>query len=338
MAGDCPQLSIREISKTFMVVPWVLGLLFGLAKSGLSQEILVDRLVAEVNGEALTYSQVMNKVKRGNVVEVGAFPAKPEDPPFEIALQDLINQTLISQKIEEVGLEVTDDKVDKQIDSFLERRGLDRTGLMDALRQQGASYDDYFEDFRKQMLFKQFQGRFILPAVKISDKDIEIFYFKMLGSTPESLKLKLRQLVIKIEEDAPDSVKQEKTKLLQSITEKLNRGMAFADAVKIYSEAPGASDDGGLMPPMLLKDMAPALVNAIGPLEVGEFSKPVALGSRFYLFYLEGKELSDTSDFESKKKNLEMKLREREANRETLRWLENQRNISKIKILRDNSH
>lgn len=307
---------------------------FGVAQ-GKDEGILVDRLVAEVNGEAVTYSEVLAKVEKKNLVEVGAFPAKDTDPPFTIALQDLINKKLIIQKVDEAGIEVSDEGVEQEIKGFLRKKGLTQQGLLDALKAEGLDYDQYFADFKNQMLIKQFQGRFIVPSVKISEKDIELFYFRMLGSSPEGVNLKLRQLFIEIDPAAPEGVRKAKTALAATVHKKLTEGMDFESAVKIYSNAPGASESGGSMPSLSLKDLSPEIRGAVEPLKKGEFSQPVKVGNGLYMFYLEKKFLSDTRDFEKKRRELEFRLRQQEMERETLRWLEIQRNQSKIRVIAD---
>ncbi len=104
-------------------------------------EQLIDRLAAEVNGHAITASEVQSKVEKGPLVEVSPWPAQENDPPAKVAIQDLINKKLIMQKADELDIEVTDEALNEEIKSFLSRRNLNREQLMEALGQQGMTYD-----------------------------------------------------------------------------------------------------------------------------------------------------------------------------------------------------
>lgn len=329
MAGVSAKHHFSRVSITFVVA----GFTF-LSSSLFAQEILVDRMIAEVNGEAITYSEVLSKIRRGNLVEVAAFPAKEDDPEFDIALQDIVNKKLIIQRIDDAGIEVSDESVELEIDSFLRKKGLTRQGLIEALKGEGLSFDQYFSDFKNQMLIKQFQGRFIVPAVKISEKDIELYYFQMLGSSPEGVKVRLRQIYISTGGVASEKVLRAKQELVQEVYLKLKNGMDFVSAVEVYSNAPGAQDNGGLMPVLSLKDLSPVIAKAIESLKKNEYSQPVKVGGGFYIFYLDDKFLSDTADFEKHRKGLELRLRQKEMQNETLKWLSHQRDIGKIRILR----
>ena len=320
------QHGFRQNTKATMVAVFLM-FLSAASLAVAKDEVLVDRLVAEVNGEAITYSEVLTKVEKRNLVEVGAYPATEQDPPFKIALQDLINKKLIIQKVDEAGIQVTDEKVEREINSFLKKKGLDRKGLLAALDQEGLEYDKYFADFKNQMLIKQFQGRFIVPAVKISQKDVELFYFKMLGSSPAGVKIKLRQILIEAAKGKSHD------QIAKEVHKKLVDGMSFEEAAKQFSAGEAARENGGLMPAIALKDLSPIIKNAVEGLEGGQFSQPIKVGNNSYLFYVEEKFLSDTSDFEKKRPELEFRLRQQEMQKETVRWIENQRSLSKIRII-----
>ena len=78
-----------------------------------SNEILLDRLAAEVNGQPIFYSEVMDKVKRGPLITVSPYPSKESDPQFDIALNDMINIQLLKLKSKELDIEVTDEEGDE---------------------------------------------------------------------------------------------------------------------------------------------------------------------------------------------------------------------------------
>lgn len=298
-----------------------------------TEEVLVDRLVAVVNGEPLAYSEVMEKVKKGPLVSVVAYPAKNTDSQFEIALQDLINFKLIMQKSVELDLDIGDEQLLSEIEQFVARRNLTMEGLQSALFQQGISFEEYKKDFRNQMILNKFQGRVILPTVKVSDKDIEVYYLETSGNKLENVQLTLRQLFIDLRPDLGESVVKGKRELANRVHKELMEGMSFEKAVKIYSDSANAQQ-GGLMPPLYLKDMARVFQKAIKPLKEGEFSEPVAIASGIYFFYLEKRSFAGSEDYKKRKSKLSFDLRRLEVGKQTIKWLKDQRRKSKIMIIR----
>lgn len=300
-----------------------------------AQEMLIDRLAAEVNGEPITYSEVMNKVQKGPLIAVAPYPATENDVPFTVALNDLINSKLIMQKAEEYQIEVTDEELDQEINQFLTRRNLSMDGLREALHQQGMTMDEYRDDFKNQMILSQFQGRVIMPAVKITDKDIELFYMSSNSTDNSNVKVTLRQILVKTDGSAAASIQKGKAELAKTIIAKLREGMSFEEAAKVYSDDEDARKTGGLMPAVYLKDLSPDFQKPIAQLTDKQFTDPIKTSNGYYIFYLEGKALASNQDFERKKRDLETKLRQQEIAKQTTRWLADQHRRSKIKILTD---
>ncbi|MFW7378082.1 MAG: peptidylprolyl isomerase [Oligoflexus sp.] len=307
---------------------------FAWASSFVSAATLVDRLLAEVNGEAILLSEIQDKVEKGPLIAVSPYPMNDDASQFDLAMHDAINFKLIMQRSEELGIGVDDDRLNEEIERFLARRELSRPQLMDALAQQGMTYEQYREDFRSQMVLNQFQGREILPSVKVTDKDVEIYYLNQVGNSSENVRLVLRQLLIQIDQAASESVKKGKLALVDRIQQELADGMEFDKAARVYSDHKSSRENGGLMAPLNLKDMAPNFRQAISGLSEGEFSQAVETPMGYFFFYLEKKEFAANEEFQRLRPQLEAQLRQEEVVRQTIQWLEDQRRRSDIRIIK----
>lgn len=302
-----------------------------LASESRSEEVLVDRLVAEVNGSAILHSSVMSKIRKGNLEELSAYPATSEDSSFKIALHDLINQKLVFEKVAEAGIEVGDDKVSSFIQAMLSRRGMSMEQLRSSLNAEGISYEEYFNDSRKSLLIRGFQKRFIEPFVNVSEKEVESYYFKMLGSSAAGVRVRLRKIVVSLSGES-ELIENAKKDLLKQVQEKLEFETPFADAAKLYSED-DSRDVGGLMPELELADLAPQLRGPVEKLLEGEYTSPIVVGRTAYIFYLEEKLLSNSDDFTKRRPQIEMQLKEIELRRATLKWIEDQRRRGDIRLI-----
>jgi peptidyl-prolyl cis-trans isomerase SurA len=300
-----------------------------------SDEVLIDRVVAIVDGEPILYTDIMDKVKKGPLVLVSSYPASEDAAPFEQALNDAINFQLVVDKARDLEIDVQDSEVEAEIKSFLASKNTDMAGLLEFLKQQGTTYEDYKADFKNQMLLRQFQGRVIFPQVKITDKDVENYYLKKSGATSDLVELSLRQITIKVDPNAAEDVVKAKEALAQEVYTKLKDGMSFEDAVKIYSDDSSARTAGGLMAGIKLKDLAGSIKTAVEGLDVGQFTAPIRTTIGFHLFYLEEKRFSGSTEFQTQRKQLEFELRNAEAVNQTRRRLMEQRQKSKVEIIKD---
>ncbi len=333
------QFNQRKASKSY-----VISLIFCLACSSFSSAVsaepqpgeeLLDRIVAVVGSRPILKSDIDEKVNLGPLVIISDFPASESSKDFERALNDSINLQLMKNKAEELDIEIDDVDVEAQIDKLLSGQNLDREKLMEFLTSQGKTYEEYKKDFHDQMLFRRFQGRVIAPAVKLTDKDIQNYYLKKSGTQADVLQLSLRQLLIRIPSSAAEDFKKAKEKLAAEIYQKLKDGMDFVEAVKIYSDGPNARSTGGLLRGVKLKDLNESIRQAVAGLEEGQFSSPVTSVLGIHIFYLEEKRFSESSQFLAQKKKLEYELRTRELSLEIRRWLELERQRSKVEVMLD---
>jgi peptidyl-prolyl cis-trans isomerase SurA len=315
--------------KNIVVTAWVMLL----SSSSMGAEVLVDRLAAEVNGEPVMHSEIMDKVEKGPLVEVAPFPAKETDAPYTIAMQDLINFKIIMQKAKELGIEAKPEEVEAEIEKFIGRKGITKADLLAGIAQQGLTYEQYKEDFASQYILSQFQGRVILPSVKVSEKDLEVYYMRTSGERlDDQVELTFRQIFIKFPADAAAPIIEAKRKLADKVYNELAAGMAFVEAAKVYSDADNASE-GGLMPTLHLKDLSSDVRKTVEPVAEKGYSKPLETPSGIFIFYLEKKTLAVSEDYKKRKSELEYKLRQEEVAKQTMKWIEEQRAKSKINII-----
>tara|TARA_B100001094_G_C18181066_1_gene800939 strand:- start:1629 stop:2576 length:948 start_codon:yes stop_codon:yes gene_type:complete len=294
---------------------------------------LVDRLIAEVNGDPIVQSEVDRKLSKGPLIQVSAFPEKESSSKKAIALADLINFNLIMQKADELNIEITDETLDQQIGAFLAQKNLSIEGLKPALRQQGISMQQYRKDFRNQLILNEFYRNIISPRIKITDKELEILYLQQSGSSAETIKLHLSQIQINIPSDAPHAIIKGKKDLSDEVYQRLKDGLPFKEAVNIYSTNQRSKDKAGKMPSLFLKDLAPSFRKEISNLQEEEFTRPIKAGNTFYIFKLDRKSFTGSDEFNTQKPALTNRLRAIEMQRQIQKWLEDQRRTSRIRVI-----
>lgn len=333
MDRNCIRYRPSQYSKATVVafLLFMSGMAYSTEK--VSDETFVDGLAATVKSVPILHSEIQSKIERGQTVIISPYPAKEDASEFEKALQDQINFELILQRVDELELSVTESEIDSEISKFLSSRKLTLAGLQEALEQQGMTYEQYKEDFADQIVIRKFQGRVINPLIKITDKDLESYYLKRVGSTSENVSLKLRQIFIKTPSDSSDVVTEGKLDRAQEVYEKLKAGMDFGEAAKVFSDLPGATENGGAMAAIQLSDLSQQVRDVIAPLAEGEFTQPISTPAGYYIFFLEKRQFSGSSGFDKQKQRLEFELRSEELANQTQKWLVEQRRLSKIKII-----
>lgn len=318
-----------------MTIVFLAAGFFSLGIGYSANEDLIDRLVAIVGGQPITHSAVTQKVTKGPLVSLSEFPAKKGAKPFDIALNDLINMTLVEIESEKIGIEITEENLTEEITSFAKKKNLTLEKLKEILESQNMPFETYKKDFKNQLLISKFQGRVILPLVNVTEKDIEVYLLKTSGENQTNTKLKLRKLFIAINDNQSDIIKKTKKDLIEKIYNDLNNGLVFSEAVKVYSDSAFDRESGGLIPSVPLKDLSPPFRSAVKSLEEGDITKPIELASGYFIFKLEKKYIDQGKEYQAQKRKAEFVIRKDKATRQLQRWIEIQRRKTRINILKD---
>jgi peptidyl-prolyl cis-trans isomerase SurA len=299
-------------------------------------EILLDRVLAVVNGRPIFYGDIRRKIETGPLIVVSEYPANKDAPAQTKALNDAINFELIMGAAKDLDIEVTDAELDQEINRYLEEQKISKDKLSELLQNEGETLENYRRDFRNQMVLRRFQRRIIAPSIKITDKDIETYYLTQSGTTAnDMIEVSLRQLLIKIDPTMNKELIDAKKSLANDIYAKLKGGLDFVDAVGLYSDDPLAKKPDQKPLTIKLKDLSSAVKSSIEPLRTGEFTAPINMPNGLLIFQLVEKKLGQNREFASKKEKLEQELRMIELQNQTNKWLGEQHQRITVKRMDD---
>ncbi len=285
---------------------------------------LLDRVLATVNGDAVFYHEVQDKLKTSNIVLFSSYPAGESASDYEKALNDEINIKLVTQAAKGLGIDDEGD-VDQKIADFLSSNHLTKKELLKELESQGISFEKYRKDFQDQMILKDFQSRVIYPMVKMTDKDLEAYYLRKTSKNDRSnLKYDLRMIFIKDGKDA-----KEKT---QVVVGELKSGKTFEEVVRLYSDDSSTRKEGGLISGIYLRDLSVDIAGVVKDMKPSTYSTPVKSSDGYYIVYLVSTSLGEDKNFNSSKQKLQAEYSQELYQRQLTSWLESQRRKSQIVI------
>jgi peptidyl-prolyl cis-trans isomerase SurA len=288
-------------------------------------EVLIDRVLALVNGRPIFYRDVRRKIDVGPAVVVSEYPATADAPAEARALNDAINFELIMSAAKDLDIEVVDADLDQEINRYLEEQKISKDKLSELLAQEGETLENYRRDFRNQMVLRRFQRRVIAPSIKVTEKDVETYYLSQNGESSNDLvDVSLRQILIRIDANMNKDLVAAKRTLANDIHAKLKAGLDFTDAMGLYSDDPEAKKTEQKPIILKLKDLSGTLKSAIEPLKTGEFTAPISMPGGLMIFQLVEKKLGENRDFAAKKAKLDQELRLLELQNQTNKWLSDQ--------------
>lgn len=282
---------------------------------------LLDKIAAIVDDNIITLSQI-SRTNNNLAIKKNVAPMIYDKNSYtngEI-LQISINKFLIRSKLSELGYTITDDQVESQIKSNQERLGVDRKALMGFLKQQGSSFDEYFETLREAIEYSYFVNRVISPMISISEQDVKNTYYK---NNIKDSRMNFKYNLIDYSVDKDVIAKPSKGQMEEVVKQyRINGVLPEAFSTLTVSNLDDISEDG----------ITVEFKNLLKETDEGALTTPIVLNNKYHVFYLAKKDLVETEAFAKEKEKIKDSLFEKAVKAETAVWFEREKNKHYIKI------
>ncbi|MEW6001685.1 MAG: peptidylprolyl isomerase [Nitrospirota bacterium] len=236
--------------------------------------ILLDRVVAVVNKEVITWSEVYRMMEFEAADQVKALKEDEKLRLFkedeEAFLQKLIDMRLQIQEAKRIGLEVTPEELTEAIDNIKKKYSMTQTSFMESLQKEGLTIEEYKRRLSEQILIGKVINQQIRNKIVISEDDLKKYLEKNRQIFGDAEVYKLRQIFLRRQKNVDDRTIEERASL---IVEKLKAGKDFSVLAKEFSEDPSGKGGGelGLIKKGLL---AKEFVDILSTIKRGDFSRP----------------------------------------------------------------
>jgi len=258
---------------------------------------LLDKVIAVVDSGVVMESQLNKRVKEivDRIKESGN-----ELPPLnmleEQVLERLIIEEIQMQIAERAGIKISDGELNETLSGIASQNSLSLEEFRKNLESQGASYRDFRDTVRKELIIQRVQRGKVGRRVEISEQELENFINSEEGRTKLAEQYNVQQILIAVKSGSIDSeieaIKGEALKILQR-----NRdGESFTKLAQTYSSDQNALEGGGLGW-RTAAELPTLFANLVSELKIGETSEPIRSGAGFHLIHLAEKK-GNTVKFE----------------------------------------
>lgn len=206
----------------------------------------VDRIVAVVNSEVITLSDLRQRVAQvtRQLTRQGT-TLPPTDVLEKQVLERQIMERLQLQLANETSLRVDDLTVDRAVGRIADNNKMSMTQFRQALEQDGLSWERFREEVRNEMLLTRVREREVESRIVVSDAEVSNFL-----AHPENAAGQEEYNLSHILFRAPDGATPEQLARLRSKAEdvaaRVARGEPFDKLAASYSDAPDALTGGNL--------------------------------------------------------------------------------------------
>jgi peptidyl-prolyl cis-trans isomerase SurA len=292
----------------------------------------VDRIVAVVNGEIITASDLSVAAAQARIGLLGLSSdgtvSRPS-PSDRKVLERLIDQKLQLQTAQKKGIVVEPGEVDKAIDDVKQKNGIaSNSALEKALKEENSSLGQYREGLKEQIMILKLVNREVKSGVVLSDEEIRAYYERHSDRFVNPTRYHLHEIFIPVA--AADAV-QTAEQTARNAAEQLRNGAEFQTLVRQYSSGPGVDKNGDLGS-LRADQMLPEIRQAIEPLGPGEFSPPVRTASGIHIFRLDEIQPSKPRPIEEVKGEIQELLFQEQSAELYEKWLKDLRAAAQVEI------
>jgi peptidyl-prolyl cis-trans isomerase SurA len=277
-------------------LPLLLAVAYALLlPSLLPADTVVEEIIARVNNEIITrteYVRSRDQLKQelqqqDSATADRAFAEKQRD-----VLRDLIDQQLLLQKGKDLGI-TGDTELIKKLDEMRKQMNL---GSMEELEKaaeaQGASYEDFKQNLRNQIITQRVIGQEVGSKMAMNKDDVKKFYDQHRAEMERPEEVRLAEIIIAPKTPAkptvgadgkPEPPSEAETEAAlaaaqakaQDLLDQVRKGAKFADLAKKYSDGPSAKDGGDLGSPFKRGTLSKELEDKVFALKAGEVTDVV---------------------------------------------------------------
>ena len=285
----------------------------------LSQAELVDKVVAVVNDDVITLSEVENEAKTlyQSIARNYEGPSLTEEleKARESTLDSMISRRLIDQKAALFNLKVSEKEIDNGYERMRKRSSLSPSEFRKKLAESGMSEEVYRTNIRSQILQSKLVSFDVRSKIVITDEMILDYYDENYTSRVKKGNYYLLQMGFtwnKESGSAEDLALSKKSALKKAerVYKLVEKGEGFRTLAKKFSNLPSAID-GGDIGIFTLDEMAPAMRDAVANLKHGQLSKIVETPTEYQFYKLLSEKdgsIVITASYDSVKDEIKEKL------------------------------
>lgn len=252
---------------------------------------LLDRIVAVVNKEVITLSQLDERIE---VVTRQLAQQRMSLPPHDTlerqVLERMITERAQLQLAEDNGIRIDDLQVDRAVERIAGQNQMSLPDFRAAIERDGLSYEQVRSDVRIEITLARLREREVDSHIQVTDTEIDTWLAqeqaRLAAADSTRTEYRVSHILIRLPEGpAPERVEQLRAKADEAMRQ-VRAGTAFAEVAVATSDAADALQGGALG--WRSRDRLPELfVTALEKLKPGETSEVIRSPAGFHILHLD---------------------------------------------------
>ena len=212
-----------------------------------AKEVMLDKVAAIVNSGVVLESEVQDLLKNIKKQSAKSNQALPSDNALRTQVMDkLINDSLIVQIGERMGVQVSDAQLDQTIANMASKNKLTLPQFRQAIVSDGEDYEKYRENVRTELISGEVRRNSVRRRIYISPQEVSNLLDLMKEQTNNDVEYHLGHILIEFPSDASQADMIASKKRANKVIELLESGSNFTKVAIASSGGANALKGGDL--------------------------------------------------------------------------------------------
>jgi peptidyl-prolyl cis-trans isomerase SurA len=278
---------------------------------------IIEQVLVKVNGDIITKTDLEQRQIQALRSRAGT-DIDPEslknDEGLKKALAEItprllveaIDEMLLVQLGREKGYRLSDQQFKEIVENIRKEQNLeDEKKFQQALQQEGLTIDDLRRNIERQMLISRVQQDEVGSKLSITEEEARQYYRTHQQQFAEPASVTLREILIEVSTETKSgqpgvNVGQDDAgaKRAGEVRARITGGEDFGKVAAEVSAAPSKAN-GGLIGPIAVNELSPALQQLLQSMKPGDVTQPVRTARGYQILKLETFKPSAVQPFES---------------------------------------
>ncbi len=294
----------------------------------LSGAVKYDSIKILVEDQAITNNEIEIRAYELSQVRTGQQPSADSINEFKKeAINQLIEETLLDVKADELKIFVGEEDLDEEIARFRDQRKINQIEFESLLERQNISLADFRKTYRRQIMRNRLIAREIRSNIKVDEQSLKAEYEKNTNS--EQL-IKARHILVLVSKNASSEKVSLAKQKADDLRNRIIKGEAFEKIADLYSEDPSVKNNHGDLGFFKKNDMVKEFSEAAFNLEKGKISEPVRSPFGFHLIEVLDSKKEPKEPFETVKDKLMQQEYQKQFQEQYLQYIATLRSNANI--------
>jgi peptidyl-prolyl cis-trans isomerase SurA len=259
------------------------------AAPGVEVDGVVDRIVAIVNSDVITLTELREQVLYYKM-EARGQDMPEEDQLARRLLDRLIESRLQFQEAEREGVTIEDAELSEEIAARMKKLNLATEHDFDeAIKKQGLSVDQVRKRLREQLMVAKVIRRKVSFRVSVTEEEVDRYLKDNRAKLETGLTYRARHILIAPAGARTDAAWGKAREQAEAVFARLKGGADFAEVAKEVSQDATAKD-GGDLGSLKKGELADEIESRILKLAPGQISEPFRTELGYHIAKLEARE------------------------------------------------